>query len=118
MNKIPVFVERDPDVIMAECKAKLQELLGCELQPAQVEQLMLQFIVYREVLLTNRFNAGMAQMLYQFSRAPILDYIAGLVAVERLPAAYAGCTVRFDLVEGASRLAPDCSLPSSGSSAL
>ncbi|WP_294597473.1 baseplate J/gp47 family protein [uncultured Rikenella sp.] len=100
MNKIPVFVERDPDVIMAECKAKLQELLGRELQPAQVEQLMLQFIVYREVLLTNRFNAGMAQMLYQFSRAPILDYIAGLVAVERLPAAYAGCTVRFDLVDG------------------
>ncbi|WP_300730374.1 baseplate J/gp47 family protein [uncultured Rikenella sp.] len=100
MNEIPVFVERDPDVIMAECKAKLQALLGRELQPAQVEQLMLQFIVYREVLLTNRFNAGMAQMLYQFSRAPILDYIAGLVAVERLPAAYAGCTVRFDLVEG------------------
>lgn len=99
-SKLPVFVERDPDLIMAECKAKLQELLGRELQPAQVEQLMLQFIVYREVLLTNRFNAGMAQMLYQFSQAPTLDYIAGLVAVERLPAAYAGCTVRFNLIEG------------------
>jgi phage-related baseplate assembly protein len=97
-NETPVFVERDPDVIMAESKAKLQELLGRELQPAQVEQLMLQFIVYREVLLTNRFNAGMAQMLYQFSKAPVLDYIAGLVAVERLPAAPAGCTVRFHLV--------------------
>lgn len=99
-SEVPVFIERDPDVIMAECKAKLQELLGRELQPAHVEQLMLQFIVYREVLLTNRFNAGMAQMLYQFSRAPVLDYIAGLVAVERLPAAYAGCTIRFNLVEG------------------
>jgi phage-related baseplate assembly protein len=99
-NEIPVFVERNPDVIMAECKAKLQELLGRELQPAQVEQLVLQFIVYREVLLTNRFNAGMSQMLYQFSKAPVLDYIAGLVAVERLPSASAGCTVRFHLVEG------------------
>jgi phage-related baseplate assembly protein len=99
-NEIPVFVERDPDVIMAESKAKLQELLGRELQPAQVEQLMLQFIVYREVLLANRFNAGMAQMLYQFSKAPVLDYIAGLVAVERMPAAPAGCTVRFHLVPG------------------
>jgi phage-related baseplate assembly protein len=99
-NEIPVFVERNPDVIMAECKAKLQELLGRELQPAQVEQLMLQFVVYREVLLTNRFNAGMSQMLYQFSKAPVLDYIAGLVAVERLPPAVAGCTVRFYLVEG------------------
>mgnify|MGYP001520033560 CR=1 FL=1 len=31
----PTFVERDPAVIMAESKAKLEELLGRELQPAQ-----------------------------------------------------------------------------------
>lgn len=96
----PIFVECDPGVIMAESKAKLEEFLGRELQPAQVEQIMLQYIVYREVLLTNRFNAGMRQMLYQFSTAPVLDYIAALVAVERLPAANAGCTVRFNLVAG------------------
>jgi phage-related baseplate assembly protein len=99
-NEIPAFVERDPEVILSESKAQLEEILGRELQPAQVEQLMLQFIVYREVLLLNRFNAGMSQMLYQFSKAPILDYIAGLVAVERLPAAGAGCTVCFTLVPG------------------
>jgi phage-related baseplate assembly protein len=99
-NEIPIFVERDPAVIMAESKAMLEDLLGRELQPAQVEQLMLQFVVYREVLLLERFNAGMMQMLYQFSKAPALDYIAGLVAVERLPAARAGCTVRFTLVDG------------------
>lgn len=96
----PIFVECDPTLIMAESKAKLEEFLGRELQPAQVEQIMLQYIVYREVLLTNRFNAGMRQMLYQFSTAPVLDYIAALVAVERLPAANAGCTVRFNLVVG------------------
>lgn len=96
----PTFVERDPAVIMAESKAKLEELLGRELQPAQVEQLILNFVVFRETLLVNRFNAGIRQMLYQFSTAPILDYIAGLVAVERLPAASAGCTVRFTLVAG------------------
>ena len=99
-NETPAFVERDPDVIMSECKAQLEEILGRELQPAQLEQLMLQFIVYREVLLLNRFNAAMSQMLYQFSKAPVLDYIAGLVAVERLPPASAGCTVRFTLVPG------------------
>ena len=93
-NNIPTFVERDPAVIMAESKAKLEELLGRELQPAQVEQLILNFVVFRETLLVNRFNAGMRQMLYQFSTAPILDYIAGLVAVS------AGCTVRFTLVAG------------------
>ena len=90
-NNIPTFVERDPAVIMAESKAKLEELLGRELQPAQVEQLILNFVVFRETLLVNRFNAGMRQMLYQFSTAPILDYIA---------AASAGCTVRFTLVAG------------------
>jgi phage-related baseplate assembly protein len=97
---IPQFVERDPDVIMSECKAQLEELLGRELQPAQAEQLMLQFIVYREILLLNRFNAAMSQMLYQFSTSPVLDYIAALVAVERLPEARSGCTVRFTLIPG------------------
>ncbi|MDR1120892.1 MAG: baseplate J/gp47 family protein [Dysgonamonadaceae bacterium] len=99
-SEVPQFIERDPDVIMSESKAQLEAFLGRELQPAQVEQLMLQFIVYREILLLNRFNAGMSQMLYQFSQAPILDYIAGLVAVERLSAASAGCTVCFTLVPG------------------
>lgn len=99
-NSTPTFVERDPEIIQAECKAKLEELLGREIQPAQVEQLILNFVTYRELLLLNRFNAGMRQMLYQFSTAPVLDYIASLVAIERLPAARAGCTVQFTLVEG------------------
>ena len=99
-NEIPAFIERDPEVILSESKAQLEAILGRELQAAQVEQLMLQFIAYREVLLRNQFNAGMSQMLYQFSQAPVLDYIAGLVAVERLPAASAGSTVRFTLVAG------------------
>lgn len=96
----PAFIERDPAVIMAEAKTQLEQLLGRELQPAAVEQTMLQFIVYREVLLLNRFNAGLSQMLYQFSTAPTLDYIAGLVAVERIPSTSAGCTIKFTLVEG------------------
>ena len=97
---IPTFVNRDPDMIMSEIKAQMEAMLGRQLQPAQVEQLILQIIGYREVLLLERFNAGMAQMLYQFSQAPVLDYIAGLVAVERLPAANSGCIVRFNLVPG------------------
>lgn len=99
-NTLPEFVERDPDVIMAESKARLEELLGREIRPAQFEQLMLNLVVYAEVRLLNRFNAGMAQMLYQFSTAPVLDYLAALVAIERLPASAAGCTLRFTLVEG------------------
>lgn len=100
ITEAPVFVSRDPAAIMAESKAQLERILGRELQPAQVEQLMLQFIVYRETLLLERFNAGMRQLLYQFSTAPVLDYVAALMAVERLPASHAGCTVRFSLVPG------------------
>lgn len=100
MADLPVFVPRDPDAIMTESRAQLETILGRELQPAQVEQLMLQFIVYRETLLVERFNAGMRQLLFQFSTAPVLDYVAGLVAVERLPATPAGCSVRFSLVPG------------------
>lgn len=100
MADLPVFVSRNPDEIMSESRAQLEAILGRELQPAQVEQLMLQFIVYRETLLIERFNAGMRQLLYQFSTAPVLDYVAGLVAVERLPAANAGCVARFTLVVG------------------
>jgi phage-related baseplate assembly protein len=97
---VPQFVKCDPDDILLECKGALEELLGRELHPAQVEQMMLQFIVYREVLLRNRFNAAMSQMLFQFSTAPVLDYIAGLVAVERLSEARSGCTVKFTLITG------------------
>lgn len=100
MGNIPTFIERNPDVIMAECKADLEKRLGRPILPAQDEQLFLNYIVYREVLLCERFNSGMAQMLPRFSNAPVLDYLAELVAVERLPADYATCTVRFSLVEG------------------
>jgi len=98
-TQLPTFVNRDPDVIMSEIKSKMEELLGREIQPGQIEQLILQIIGYREVLLLERFNTGMAQMLYQFSTAPILDYIAALVAVERLPAASAGVMLKF-IIEG------------------
>jgi phage-related baseplate assembly protein len=99
-SEIPQFIERDPEEIMTVCRDQLEAFLGRPLEDAQVEQLILQFIVYQEILLLNRFNAGMSQMLYQFSQAPILDYIAGLVAVERLPATSAGCEIRFELVKG------------------
>ena len=98
MADIPSFITRDPIIIRDEIKAEYESWLGREIQPGQVEQLITNVIAYREVLLLERFNAGMAQMLYQFSNAPILDYIAALVSVERLPAAHAGCLLRFVLV--------------------
>jgi len=99
-TSVPSFINREPSFVMDEIKAQMETMLGRQIQPAQFEQLILQIIAYREVLLLERFNAGMAQMLFQFSNAPILDYIAGLVAVERLPASNAGCIVQYTLVPG------------------
>jgi len=100
METAPSFVNRNPDNIMLEIKMQMESMLGRMIQPAQFEQLILQIICYREVLLLERFNAGMSKLLYQFSHAPILDYIAALVAVERLPASKAGCLIEFTLVPG------------------
>ena len=100
MTNIPSFIVRNPDVTMSEIRSQMEALLGRQIRPAQFEQLVLQIICFRETLLLERFNAGMAQLLYQFSKAPILDYVAALVAVERLPASRAGCMIKFSLVMG------------------
>ena len=100
MIQIPNFVNRNPEDIANEVRAQFEAGLGKPIYPGQYEQRLVNLISYREVLLLERINAGMANQLYQFSTAPILDYIAGLVAVERLPAANAGCMVRFTLVAG------------------
>ena len=104
--KVPNFVNRDPEVIMSEIKTQAEVLFGRDIQPAQVEMLILQLIGFREVLLYERINAAMAQCLVQFSRAPILDYVAELVSVERLPSSHAGCVVRFTLVPGHGNVIP------------
>jgi phage-related baseplate assembly protein len=100
MSTIPTFIQRDPAVVLSEIKAQLEAKLGREIMPAQVEHLIMQVVAYREVLINERFNAGAAQLLYQYSVAPMLDYIAALVSVERLPPAAAGCKVLFYLVPG------------------
>ncbi len=89
------LVHRNPADIVAEYKTQLETILGREIEPASTEMLVINFVAYREVLLLNRFNAAMAQMFVRYSTAPTLDYLAELVAVERLGAQYAGCMLRF-----------------------
>jgi phage-related baseplate assembly protein len=93
-----MFIKLDADTILSELKEGYEKIVGREILPAQSEHLMLQLVAYREVLMRNEFNAAMSQLLFKFSTAPIIDYLAEMVGVERLPAAKAGCTVKFTLV--------------------
>lgn len=95
MRAPPEFLARDPQAITAELVADFQRLTGKTLYPAQIEQLYLDFLAYRETLARNAFQEGALQMLPRFARAPILDYLGEFWGVVRLPARPATVSLRF-----------------------
>lgn len=97
---IPSFIERDPAAIIAEMKADYEARVGRSLEPAQVEQLIINGLAYRELLLRNQVQEAALQNLLAFARFPALDYLGELLGVKRLPAAAASTTIQFTLVPG------------------
>lgn len=102
----PQFVVIDPAQIIADCVAFYQSnyeaITGqsITLQPAQIEQLIINMFAYRETLTKNSINEAAKQNLVSFSTAPILDYLAELVGVIRIPDQPATCTIEFTLTTG------------------
>lgn len=96
----PNFVERDPEVILAEVIALYEGILGRTVYPAQAERLIINGIVAVELLIYERMQSAMQQMYLRFSTAPALDYLVELLGVYRLPAQGAACTIQFNLVDG------------------
>jgi len=96
----PVFIENDPDAILADLVSIYQQLSGKVLQPAQIERLLLNAYAYRESLLRSQIQNAALQNLVAFASAPALDYLGELVGVVRLPSAPAVCTLEFTLVSG------------------
>lgn len=97
---VPEFIEVDPQAILLDLVDKYQVDTGITLQPAQVEQILLNCIAYRTQLNLERINYAGKQGLIDFSTAPILDYLVANFGVTRLPAAFAVCKIRFTLVNG------------------
>lgn len=97
---IPQFVHEDPAQIIAESKAYLENLLGRVLAPADVEMLLVQGLAYREMLIRAGINDSARQNMVDFSRGTMLEYLAALVGVTRLPSSGALCTLEFTLVVG------------------
>lgn len=97
---VPDFVEIDPQAILLDLVNKYQIDTGVTLQPAQIEQIILNCIAYRTQLNLEQINTAGKQGLIDYSTAPILDYLAANLGVTRLPPSLAVCKIRFTLVNG------------------
>lgn len=96
----PIFVNSDPATILTAILADFEALGGVPIMPAQPEYIIASAIAYRESLAMNRINAAGKAMLVDFSTAPVLDYLAALFNIVRLPAQGAVCTLQFTIVTG------------------
>ncbi len=92
----PEFINTDPAVILAELIAAYEAETGKTLQPGQVERLLINAFAYREGLVRQAIQDAAVQNLVDFSTAPVLDYLASLVGVTRLPAEPAECVLYFE----------------------
>lgn len=100
MPTAPSFIDREPSAILAEAVSLYEAELGRTLYPAQAERLVLNGVVSIELLILEKMQRAMEQMLVSFASAPALDYLGELVGVTRLSAQGAGCTIEFTLVSG------------------
>jgi phage-related baseplate assembly protein len=98
--KEPIFVETDPAAILTQVLEDYTAMSGKILLPAQPEYIIASCIAYHKALTMNRINETGKAMLVDFSAAPVLDYLAALFNITRLPAQGAVCTLGFDIVPG------------------
>lgn len=97
---IAEFVHEDAQQVISEMKADLELRLGRVFAAADVEMLIINGFAYREMLIRAGMNDTGRQNLVAFGRGSMLDYLAQLVGVARLPASGALCTLEFNLVTG------------------
>lgn len=98
----PHFVDRDPAAITAQSVAEYEAATGRVLQPAQLEQLIINQVAYRETLARIAAQEVGKQNLVEFATFPALDHLGQLVGVTRLPARSATAAVTFTAAQGAS----------------
>jgi phage-related baseplate assembly protein len=97
MNQLPEpeFVERDAAKVLRECVAFVETWLERPLEPDQFERLMVDLVVYREMIVREQINEAAKQNLVAFARYPMIDYLATMVGFGRLPAAKARTPLQF-----------------------
>lgn len=99
---IPTFFSEDSDTIVSDIKTYMEGLLGKSIAPADPEMLLINGFAYREYIKNVQANETARQNLLFFASGNMLDYIAELDAVYRLPSSSAVATLQFTLVDGHS----------------
>lgn len=94
------FIHEDPQQVVDEMKAELEDMLNRQIAPADLEMLIINAFAYRETLLRASINDVGRLNLVSFSRGAALEYLGGLVGVTRLPASSALVTIQFSIIEG------------------
>lgn len=100
MAEAPIFLETDMEAIRAEIVALYEDLTGKPLNPAQVENLVLNVLAYRETKLRGELQDAITLNLLEFSRGIILDYLGELTGAYRLAAEAATVPMLVTLVTG------------------
>jgi Baseplate J-like protein len=87
----------NPNLILTDLIVSFQPAGGCILQPAQMERLIINLVVYREALIRNQIQHIGQQILLTFATFPMLDYLGAVRSVTRLAAEPALTTLQFNL---------------------
>lgn len=100
MATAPQFLETDMQLVRAEVIALYESLTNKPLNPAQVENFVLNVLIYRETKLRQEVQAACELNLLEFTRGIILDYLGELTGTYRLAAQAATATMLVTLVNG------------------
>lgn len=85
MSNIFQFIQVNPNQIIADTKAKYEQLAGYVLSPADVEMIMVQIMAYREQKILAKMEDVLHQSFVQLASGVALDYWGEVFGVERLP---------------------------------
>ena len=96
---VPSFVETNPATVEDELVTAYEHAVGRKLYDGQLERLLIHEFAYRESLLRTVFQGVAQQNLLAYAVYPVLDYLADLVGVARLPAAAAEGMVTLTAVD-------------------
>lgn len=91
----PVFVENDLAKILLEMAATYEAETGKTLYPAQIDQLLINIVAYREGVVRSAIQDAALQNLVQYARGTALDCLAAFYGLTRLAATPATATMRW-----------------------
>lgn len=94
----PDFIHRDAARVLRECIEFVESDetgLGRPLLPSQVERVLVDLIVYREMVLRHQVQEAAKQNLVAFARYPMIDHLTQLIGASRLAATPASAPFEF-----------------------